>query len=138
MGKFGQRSLDNLVTAHADLQRLFNEVIKHYDCSIICGHRSQEEQDKAVHEGRSKEAWPNSKHNSEPSMAVDVAPYPIDWNDVKRFYHFAGFVKATALYLGIEIRWGGDWDSDNDFKDQIFNDLVHFELKPEEKKHEET
>jgi len=25
-----------------------------------------------------------------PSDAVDVAPYPIDWNDKERFYYFAG------------------------------------------------
>jgi hypothetical protein len=61
-------------------------------------------------------------------MAVDVAPYPIDWEDTKRFYHFAGFVQATAKQLNIPIIWGGDWNNNNNFKDQTFNDLVHFEL----------
>ena len=63
-----------------------------------------------------------------PSMAVDVAPCPIDWEDTKRFYHFGGYVKAWAHALDIKIIWGGDWDSDNDFRDQRFHDLVHFEL----------
>jgi hypothetical protein len=27
-----------------------------------------------------------------------------------------------------DIRWGGDWDRDNDFSDQKLNDLCHFEL----------
>jgi peptidoglycan L-alanyl-D-glutamate endopeptidase CwlK len=60
-----------------------------------------------------------------------VAPYPIDWNDTKRFYHFAGFVLGVAKSskIAIPIRWGGDWDSDNDLNDQTFMDLVHWELK---------
>ncbi len=126
--KFGQRSMKNLSEAHPDLQRLFSEVIKHVDCSVIEGFRSEEEQNKMVHDGRSKLEWPLSKHNQTPSLAVDVIPYPVDWNDKNRFYYFAGFVKGTAARLGIKIRWGGDWDSDNEFKDQSFHDLPHFEL----------
>jgi peptidoglycan LD-endopeptidase CwlK len=30
--------------------------------------------------------------------------------------------------MGIEIRWGGDWDGDGDLSDHKFNDLPHFEL----------
>lgn len=82
-----------------------------------------------MHEGRSKTKWPDSKHNSNPSMGIDVAPYPIDWNDIKRFYHFGGFVQSRAESLGIKLRWGGDWDSDRDLNDQTFMDLVHFELE---------
>lgn len=128
MFKFGERSKDNLREAHPDLQKLFLEVIKHYDCAVIEGHRSEAEQNKAYYAGKSKLKYPNSKHNKIPSMAVDVCPYPIDWNDSKRFYHFAGFVKATAIQMGIKIRCGADWDGDNDFKDQTFHDLPHFEL----------
>ena len=69
-----------------------------------------------------------SHHNSDPSRAVDVAPYPIDWNDTERFGRFAGFVLGMAAAMGIPLRWGGDWDRDNDTHDQKFNDLVHFEL----------
>ena len=72
--------------------------------------------------------YPNGKHNQKPSLAIDVSPYPINWRDTKRFYYFAGVVKAAAYSLGLNIRWGGDWDSDNDFNDQTFMDLVHFEL----------
>jgi hypothetical protein len=62
------------------------------------------------------------------SRAVDVAPYPIDWNDTRRFDHFAGIVVGIAHRSGVKIRWGGNWDRDNDLNDQNFNDLVHFEL----------
>lgn len=66
-------------------------------------------------------------------MAVDVAPYDpevkgVDWQDWDSFYLFAGFVKGIAASKGIQVRWGGDWDSDWQTDDQKFNDLVHFEL----------
>lgn len=128
MAKFGTKSWDRLQTVHPDLQLLFQEVVKTYDCAILVGHRDQAAQEEAFHMGRSEKNWPDSKHNAWPSVAVDVAPWPIDWNDTKRFYHFAGFVLATAKMMNINIRWGGDWDSDKDFSDQTFNDLVHFEL----------
>ena len=67
--------------------------------------------------------------NANPSRAVDVAPYPIDWSDRERFTYFAGFVKGIASQMGIDIIWGGDWDNDTDLKDNGFDDLVHFELK---------
>lgn len=128
MPKFGTRSLNNLNTCHPDLQRLFNEIIKKFDCTVLCGHRNKEDQDKAFHEGRSKVQWPNGKHNSMPSKAVDVAPYPVDWNDIKRFYMFVGIVRGYAAMMNINIRCGADWDGDMEIKDQNFHDLPHFEL----------
>lgn len=118
-----------LDTAHPNLQRLFREVAKHVDCTVLCGHRDKIGQDAAVAAGKSKTPWPTSKHNKVPSLAVDVVPYPIDWGNRERFFHFAGFVKGIAAGLGIRVRWGGDWDGDNDFRDQTFDDLPHFEIR---------
>ena len=129
MAKFGKRSRRNLVGAHKDLQRLFNEVVKTFDCAVLCGHRNSREQDRAFHEGRSKLRFPNSNHNSLPSLAVDVVPWPIDWEDKNRSHHFAGFVRGMANCMGLEIRWGGDWDGDFNLRDQSFIDLPHFELR---------
>ncbi len=126
---FGTRSKKNLAEAHIDLQRLFNEVIKEIDCTVIEGHRPKAEQDRAYRAGNSKLRWPRSKHNKKPSFAVDVVPYPIDWRDTKRFYEFGKIVIRIAREMNIKIRWGGDWDGDGDYKDQSFNDLVHFEIK---------
>lgn len=134
MPKFGSRSKKNLSEAHPLLQEVFNEVIKHYDCSVIEGHRPQAEQDKAFHAGKSKLKFPQSKHNKTPSLAVDVVPFPIDWNDKDRFYYFGGLVMGIAAAMGIDLRWGGDWDGDNEFKDQSFHDLPHFELRSVNKK----
>lgn len=129
MPKFGKSSRERLDTCHPDLQRLFEEVVKHFDCRVTCGHRDRMAQMIAYQENRSKLPWPQSKHNQIPSTAVDVVPYPVDWKDIHRFYYFAGFVKGVAKFLGIPIRWGGDWDSDTEVDDQTFNDLPHFELK---------
>jgi peptidoglycan L-alanyl-D-glutamate endopeptidase CwlK len=74
-------------------------VIKHFDCSVICGHRGQEEQDEAFHKVLSKHRFPESKHNKETSLAADVVPYPIDWDDTDRFYMFVGFVRGIAAEM---------------------------------------
>ena len=128
MANFSNKSIGKLTTAEDDLQRLFQKVVEKYDCTILCGHRTKEEQEKAFNSGHSKVKYPNSRHNSVPSKAVDAAPYPIDWNDLDRFYHFAGYVRGIAESLGINIRWGGDWNGNFDLKDQNFYDLPHFEV----------
>ena len=129
MPTFSNKSLERLESCHPDLQRLMKEVIKVYDCTILQGHRGKEEQDEYFRTGKSKVEYPNSKHNSVPSMAIDVVPYPIDWNDWNRFYHFAGFVQGVAANMNINIRSGLDWDGDFDLKEQTFMDAPHFELK---------
>lgn len=128
MPKFSPKSQEKLAECHPDLQRLFNEVVKHWDCAILEGHRPKEIQDEYFRTGKSKLQWPNGEHNKKPSRAVDAVPCPIDWNDKLRFYHFTGFVRGVASQLGIKIRCGADWDGDFDLKDQSFNDLPHFEL----------
>ena len=130
MPQFGKDSLKKLQSCHPDLQKLFNEVIKHYDCTILEGQRSNEDQLKAFSAGKSK-IKSGGKHNQTPSLAVDVAPCPVDWNDKNKFYHFAGRVLGIAQMLGIKIRWGGDWNGDNNLKNQTFFDLPHFELSDE-------
>lgn len=119
MPTFSERSAAKLATAHPDLQRLFNAVIAKMDCSILCGHRDQAAQDEAYETGKSKLQWPNSKHNAVPSLAVDAAPYPLDWSNLAAFSALAVVVKSTAAELGIVIEWGGDWK---------MRDCDHFQL----------
>lgn len=128
MPEFSERSKKNLETCHPKLQQIFGMVIKHVDCTIICGYRGKEAQGEAYRTGNSNKEFPNSKHNANPSWAVDVAPYPINWNNKERFYMFAGFVRGVASSLGIKIRCGADWDGDFETSDQSFFDLPHFEL----------
>ena len=44
MPNFSIVSKQRLNTCHQDLQKLFNEVIKHYDCAVIQGARSDFDQ----------------------------------------------------------------------------------------------
>jgi peptidoglycan LD-endopeptidase CwlK len=134
MPKFGPISLSKLQTCHLDLQVIFFEVIQNFDCTILEGHRNQEDQDKAFAAGKSQLKYPNGNHNALPSKAVDVAPYPVDFNDIKEFNYFAGYVMGVAKKLKDEgkiyhsIRWGGDWNRRNEVKENHFNDLCHFEI----------
>ena len=129
MAKFGKRSKERLATCDERLQKVFNEVIKYVDCSVLEGHRSAERQDKLYEEGKTKVRYPKGRHNASPSLAVDVVPYPIDWHDRERFHLFSGFVLGLARGMGINLRWGGDWDQDFEVADNRFDDFPHFEIR---------
>ena len=111
---FSKTSKSRLITCHPDLQKLFNEVIKYRDCSIICGYRNMFDQNQAYELGYSNAEFPDSFHNSHPSNAVDVMPYPIIWNDTDGVIEFAGFVMGVAAVMGIQIKWGGHFVEDFD------------------------
>ena len=146
MPAYSKSSESKLDTCSTALQRLFRRVVQFYDNTIIDGHRSAETQLELYNSGASKVL--HSKHNNEPSEAVDSGPYlpgrgipwpkvPTSWDDagqrgryikdLAQFYHYAGFVEAMAIDEGVNIRWGGDWDRDHNLSDQTFDDLVHFE-----------
>jgi hypothetical protein len=131
MPKFGPSSLAALETCDEQLQMLLQDAIRFFDFKVIQGERGEKQQTEYYRSGRSKTPWPHSKHNCPeggPSRAVDLAPWPIDWNDVSRFYALGGFLRGLAEKMDIPIRWGGDWDGDFSFADQTFHDLGHFEL----------
>lgn len=134
MPRFSDSSRGKLSHCRSEIQAVLDGVIRHYDFTVVTGYRDDEQQDFAYETGMSKVKWPNSKHNQYPSEAVDIAPYPIDWRDTERFYLLAGRVLQVADELGVRLRWGGDWDGDDDLHDQTFMDLGHFELvsEPEE------
>ena len=81
--------------------------------------------------GKTKVKHPNGRHNSYPSRAIDVTPYPVDWEDRERQTLFAGFVIGMARQMGIKLRWGGDWDMDFQVMDNRFDDFPHFEVRDE-------
>ena len=142
--QYSSKSAAILATCHPFLQRVMTAVLRYYDHTIIEGHRDQVDQDADFAAGRSRLKWPHGKHNAFPSNAVDTAPYPVRWpgplvvngkldkqalNDTLRFYHFAGFVQGTARANGIKLRWGGDWNSNHEYSDELgLRDLPHFEI----------
>jgi len=144
MPKFSNSSYSKLSSCHPDLQRLFNEVIRHWDCTIIFGHRSPAEQNDLFMKGRAivdgkvqivdsdevvtyRDGYEKiSLHNELPALAVDVMPYfseepHIRWTDIDSLQRFGHYVKGMADGLNIEIEWGGDWRS--------FKDYPHYQIK---------
>jgi peptidoglycan LD-endopeptidase CwlK len=135
MATFGKDSLEKLATCHPDIQKVMKEAIKQFDFKVIYGTRSAVEQMKLYKIGRKlvNGKWTvigktvtnldgvnkKSNHNYSPSKAIDIAPYPIDWNDIESFKQMAQIVKNTALRLGVKLQWGGDWK---------MRDYPHFEI----------
>ena len=125
MYKFGKRSRNRLKGVDSRLVNVLNELIKIMDVTVIEGLRSAERQEELLAKGATKVKY--SKHME--GKAVDIAPYPIDWNDSERFHYMGGMVRGIAKALNLDIRWGGDWNSDGEIKDNKFDDLVHIEIK---------
>ena len=125
MPKFGKRSKERLRGIDATLVSVLNELVKIMDVTIIEGLRSEQRQEKLLKEGSTKTKF--SKHIT--GKAVDLAPYPIDWKDRDRFHYMGGMIRGIAKQLNVPVRWGGDWDSDGETKDNRFDDLVHVEIK---------
>jgi hypothetical protein len=153
MPNFGPTSRDRLATAHPVLQELCQRVVEHRDITILCGHRTQAEQEDAVRRGASKTMWPMSKHNTLPAMAVDAAPWPLpaNWGDLKsagqardlewkervKFYEMVSLFRFAWSQMCKELpdlcdhftlRCGLDWDGNGDYRDNGFDDLPHIEL----------
>ncbi|MGE4314574.1 M15 family metallopeptidase [Acinetobacter sp.] len=68
----------------------------------------------------------SSKHVT--GKAVDLVPYPVDWDDVSKFDQIAKAMFAAAKELGVSIRWGADWDNDGNYREKGEYDSPHFEL----------
>ena len=132
MPKFSTRSLDRLGTCHGDLQDLFKEVVKYFDITITEGHRSSVRQAELYAQGRTGPGQivtncdgviRKSRHQSRPSVAVDVVPYPVDWDNAYRFHELAGWVQCIAMGMGVHVIWGGHW--------RTIKDLPHWEVDNE-------
>ena len=134
MANFSDHSRSELSTVHVDLRTICEAVIDAYDFKVLEGHRSKKRQNRLYEQGKSQLQWPESAHNEKPAKAVDLAPWPVEWKKHDRFYHLAGHMEMAAYRLlrrgeiSHQLRWGGDWDSDQDLDDQAFDDLPHFEL----------
>lgn len=124
MYKFSRTSLDRLLTCHPDLVLLMLYAIRTspVDMTIVCGHRGEEDQNRAYDAGFSTLRYPQSKHNNSPSLAVDVAPYRdgIEWNDEKLWKELLDHIRDCAEFLGVKVKFGADW--------KTFVDKPHVEL----------
>ncbi len=145
MARFSLKSVGCLDTAHPDLQIVAHEAIKVYDFTVLQGRRFPAEQFEFFKKGRTliggkwvvtdkRKVVTNcdgynklSEHNEDPSNALDIAPYPIDWKNELEFFYLAGIFIALATKLRAEgviqnqIIWGGRWIR--------LRDLPHYQIK---------
>lgn len=152
---YGRRSQAARDTLHWVLGELCDRVLAKRDITLLCGHRGYDAQSKAYISGASSKKWPDSTHNTTPSMAVDAAPYPIpegwgdlegqtlaardlDWKERVKFYEMCASFEDSWVEMCRELpelgamyrlRMGKDWDGDGDYRDQSFDDLPHIELQ---------
>ena len=111
MPMFDQASFSKLSTCHPDLQAIFFEVIKHFDCSI------------------SDTSLPC---DTNPCVKILVKPNSQIWLHRNIYYYFAGLVAGIAYKLRDEgkITHGIKWDGDFDEKRESAFDVTHYELVP--------
>ena len=131
--KLGKRSLQALSTGCDELYTVAHAAIELglIDFTVLECHREEERQNTLFDEGKSKVRFPNGKHNKLPSDAADIAPYvngKISW-DYRHCIFLSGVLVTVAAKMGINLRWGGNWDMDGEpMTDQGFQDLVHYEV----------
>lgn len=132
MRKFSKRSTNNLIGVHPKLVAVVTRALEigPIDFVVIEGVRSMERQREMVAQKASKTL--NSKHLKQPDgygHAVDLFPgTPKGWEDLPAFRQQAEAMFQAAKEIGIELRWGGDFNRDGWDKGSDNWDKPHFEI----------
>lgn len=104
------------------------------DFLVSEGKRTLKRQQELYAKGRTtpgpKVTWTmQSKHLT--GDAVDLVPFvdgKPDWDNIKNFDEIYKAMMAAAKELGVELRYGGDWDRDGILREKGETDSPHFEL----------
>lgn len=123
-----------LAGVHPDVVRVVKRAIEitAQDFIVTEGVRTPERQRELYAQGRTKPGKivtktltsNHFKHADGYGHAVDLTPYPVDYEGPVKFPKheaIAKAMKAAAAELGVKIQWGGDWKG--------FVDRPHYELK---------
>jgi peptidoglycan L-alanyl-D-glutamate endopeptidase CwlK len=152
----GNTSKSRLTGVHPDIAKVVNRAIQitTQDFMVLEGVRSKEQCYINWGKGRSaatlieagvphKYAQPNmskvtwlrnplsSKHCLQKDgygHAVDLVPYPVDWNTLSKFDAIGKAMMTAAKELNVSIRWGADWDRDGKLRERGESDSPHFEI----------
>ena len=136
--KLSERSLKSLEGVNPNLVKVVERAIEltEQDFLVLEGVRSKEQCYINYGKGRtvaqcsakgvptkyaqpslSKVTWLNnplaSKHVT--GNAVDLVPYPIDWEDINKFKKINEAMQAAAKELGVKLSYGGDWTKKKDY-----------------------
>jgi peptidoglycan L-alanyl-D-glutamate endopeptidase CwlK len=122
MSKFSRRSWENLKDVDPRLVALATRVLERIDITVLCGYRDKEQQNIVYGKGTSQLKYPKSKHNKKPSQAIDLCPYPVDWDNIAEFDRMCDIVLEEAEKLGINVKLGREFS---------FKDYPHVELVEE-------
>lgn len=138
MFTLSKKSMDKLKGVHPDMVKVVERAIQltKQDFMVLEGVRTPERQKELFAQGRTKPGpkvtWTlTSNHFKQKDgygHAVDLVPFPVDWNDLKKFDAMSQAMFAAAKELGIKIRWGKDWDMDGKSGEKGESDSPHYEL----------
>ena len=136
--RLGSQSRSRLKGVHPQLVRIVERAIEltSQDFMVLEGVRTPQRQKELYAQGRTKPGpkvtWTlNSNHFVKADgfgHAVDLVPYPVDWNSPAKFDAMAKAMFAAARELGVGLRWGADWDRDGKPRERGESDSPHFEL----------
>jgi len=137
----GPQSRQRLIGVHPKLVRVVEMAIalSTQDFMVLEGVRTKARQLELYAQGRTKPGsivtWTKvSNHFKQPDghgHAVDLVPWPVDWNTPSKFDAISKAMFIAAASLGIPIRWGADWDRDGKPRERGETDSPHFELAKE-------
>jgi peptidoglycan L-alanyl-D-glutamate endopeptidase CwlK len=134
-----ERSLKNLEGVHPKLVAVVERAIQitSQDFMVIEGVRTQARQDELWAQGRTKPGpvvtWvkdvsSHGVHQDGYGHAVDLCPYPVDWNDLSKFDAIATAMFAASAEQNVPLRWGADWNRNGNPRERGESDSPHFEL----------
>ena len=131
--KLGKTSLARLQGVDETLVKVVKRAIEisEVDFTVLEGVRTLERQRELYAQGRTAPGkivtWTmKSKHIE--GKAVDLVPYPLDWNDIEKFNKIKDAMFQAARELDVNLRWGADWDGDGNYREKGEYDSPHFEI----------
>lgn len=126
MYHFGEKSRQRRIGVHPALVAVSDRALSYgvMDMTVLHlgGARTLDQQKDLVQKGASKTM--KSRHLIQSDgygHALDLAPYPVDWNDIDRFMMMGSLMFRAAAQEGVILTWGGHWPS--------FKDYPHFQFE---------
>lgn len=131
--KLGKTSLARLKGVDETLVNVVKRAIEisEVDFTVLEGLRTLERQRELYAQGRTAPGkivtWTMKSRHIE-GKAVDLVPYPLDWNDLDKFDKIKDAMFQAAKELDVNLRWGADWDGDGNYREKGEYDSPHFEI----------
>lgn len=131
--KLGKTSLSRLQGVDETLVNVVKRAIEisEVDFTVMEGVRTLERQRELYAQGRTAPGkivtWTMKSRHIE-GKAVDLVPYPLDWNDLEKFNKIKDAMFQAARELDVNLRWGADWDGDGHYREKGEYDSPHFEI----------